>query len=365
MRLLVLCLACTGCQALFHIDKVPPLGDAASGIDSAFDGANGPNLVFVTSQKIVPGSLGSVAAADEMCTSFATAAGHAGTYVAWLSSSTSSPTSRIGTTARGWVRPDGRPFADTLVDIAQGHVWYPLRLTEAGDDVASSGVAQDLVVVTGTNPDGSPSTSTCNDYTSTTPGVSAGLADNSPYGWSSNMGAGCSDMVRLYCFQVDHDFPVALAPESTRTAFVTVNDLTGNATPAGFDQECNTEAASVGMSGTYLAAVATTTQSALARFKPGAPWVRADGVTTIDSSGHMLAPVFFTLGGGVDITIAWNGAPSLTATAPTLAASCNDWTASTAIMGLTGNVTRSGAEGFGGIPNTCNNALRVYCLQDQ
>lgn len=367
---LLLCLA--GCQALWHLESVPPVSDGAPGSDATSDGSGSgsgpdqPNLVFVTSQKVVPGSLGSVDAADTLCTSLAGAAGHPGHYVAWLSSSTASATSRIGATARGWVRQDGKPFADTLVDIVQGKVWYPLRLTEAGDDVASSGVASDLVVATGTDAGGASSTYTCSDYTdsSTTAALTAGLADNAPYGWTSLMGSVCSDPARLYCFQVDHVAPVTLVPESTRHAFVLANDIVSGGGVTTFDQHCQTEATAATLPGTYHAAVATTTASALSRFATGAPWVRSDGVTVIDSSGALIAPVLYFAGGlGFDIAVAWSGAPSLTATAPTAAASCGNWTLTTG-TGLTGNVSRSGGDAFGGIPNPCNNMLRTYCLQD-
>jgi hypothetical protein len=47
-----------------------------------------------------------------------------------------------------------------------------------------------------------------------------------------------------------------------------------------------------------------------------------------------------------------------------MAASCFDWSKTDTTLGLTGNDTRSDRNAFGGLPNPCNNALRVYCLQD-
>jgi hypothetical protein len=365
-RFVLAALVCTGCQELFHLQKVADV-DGAPSVDAASDGIDGANLAFVTSQKYVPGSLGSVDAADALCGSLAAAAGHPGHYVAWLSSSTSSATARIGTTARGWVRADGRPFADTLVDIVQGRVWYPLRLTEKGDDVATTGDPTDLTVATGTEANGSTSIYTCDDYTNPamSAGVTAGLADNSPYGWSSLMGGICGTPQRLYCFGTDHVAPVTLVPESSRHAFVSENDVTSGAPLSSYDQECGNEAAAAQLPGMYRAAMATTSQAVLDRFTPGPPWVRFDGVTVIDSSGKQLAPILYNAGGGFDITIAWSGASSLLTKAPTAAASCRDWTATDTTVGLTGNVSRSGGEAFGGIPNQCNIAIRVYCLEDQ
>ena len=306
MRLaLVVCLASAGCDVLFQLDHVPTRGDGgvdSDGSGSGSDaGSDGPNLVFVTSMKIAPGTLGGVAAADALCTSLAGTAGHPGRYVAWLSTSSVSAASRLGTTARGWVRADGRPFADTVVDIIQGVVWYPLRLTESGGDVASSGAASDLMVATGTDTNGSPSIYTCSDYTNPGGSIQTGLADNAPVGWDTGMGGACNVPMRLYCFGVDHTSPVTLVPETTRHAFVTVNDLTSGGGVAGFDQDCAMEAVGAQLSGTYRAAVATTTQSAISRFAPGAPWARLDGTTVFDASGAILAPLEENAGGGIEL----------------------------------------------------------------
>ena len=334
--------------------------------DTGGSGSDTPNLVFVSSQTIVPASLGGASAADALCTSLATHAGHPGHYVAWLGTSTESATERIGGSARGWVRPDGRPFADTLVDIALGHVWYPLRLTENGDDLAETGSASDLVVVTGTNADGTTGADTCGDYTmQMIAGVQAGLADDAPFGWNSNMGAACTSAVRLYCFGVDHTVPVSLVPEATRVAFVSVSQASGGAGLSAFDKICFDEALNVNLPGTFHAALATTSSPALGRLVMPGPWVRPDGVTAIDANGKLIAPIEIAADGStVASNVDWCGATSLTTKAPGAAASCFDWTQSDGTQGLSGNHSRSGSEGFGGIPNSCINPMGVYCLQD-
>lgn len=365
MRAVVLvCIAATGCDTLFHLDHVPSRDDGSVTSDTVSDtGATAPNLVFVSSQKVVPASLGGAAGGDALCTSLAAQAGHPGAYVAWLGTTTKTAPLRIGTTARGWVRADGRPFADTVVDIVQGNVWYPLRLTESGEDVA---LGTDLTVVTGTNADGTTGSTTCGDYTTATlQGVSAGLADAAPYGWNANMGASCTASVRLYCFGVDRSVPVSLTRESTRRAFITLDAYPIGGGVAALDQACALDATSFHLTGTFKAAVATTTQSALSRFAPGAPWVRPDGVTAIDASGLIVTPIELDAGGGNEqVGVAWAGAPSLIAKAPTDAASCYDWTRADGTLGLSGNYSRSGGDAFGGIANTCNNMMHVYCLED-
>lgn len=367
MRVVVLvCLATTGCDTLFHLDHVPLPDDGSVTSDTGSGGSNGPNLVFVSSQQVVPAHLGGASAADALCTTLAMHAGHPGHYVAWLGTSTESATERIGASARGWVRADGRPFADTLVDVALGRVWYPLRLTENGDDLTASGNNSDLVVVTGTNADGTTGTDTCGDYTmQTVAGVQAGLADGAPYGWNTNMGAACTSSVRLYCFGVDSATPVSLVPESKRIAFVSQSQAAGGAGLAAFDQICNSEALDVGAAGTFHAALATTSASALDRFATGGPWVRPDGVTAIDASGKLLAPMELAIDGtNLSSNVDWCGSTSLITKAPGNAASCFDWTHSDATQGLSGNHSRSSGEGYGGLPNSCANAMGVYCLQD-
>ena len=68
--------------------------------------------------------------------SAAQAAGLSGTFVALLSTSTVDAKSRLGT-ARGWVRTDGKPFADRQEDLFRSNcgsaLYYPPRLDEFGN----------------------------------------------------------------------------------------------------------------------------------------------------------------------------------------------------------------------------------------
>ena len=83
----------------------------------------GHNIVFVTSIEY-DGNLGGLGGADAACQSRAAFAGLPGTYVAWLSTPTVSAHSRIQ--GRGWVRRDGRPFVDTIADLEQSKMLYPV-----------------------------------------------------------------------------------------------------------------------------------------------------------------------------------------------------------------------------------------------
>ena len=87
--------------------------DAASD-DGNGDGGPSVNIAFVTSTSVQISTLGGHLGADALCAQRAEAGGlPSNTYVAWLSTSTVDAKTRLAG-ARGWVRPDGLPFADTL-----------------------------------------------------------------------------------------------------------------------------------------------------------------------------------------------------------------------------------------------------------
>ena len=121
-----------------------------------------PNIAFVTSVKYA-GSLGGLAGADQKCQALATAAGlPQNTYKAWLSSSENA-IDRLGS-ARGWVRVDGKPFADAKADIVSDKILHPLRVYENGNYDNDPGGSS---VWTGTSSDGTVwSDGTCSNWTS-------------------------------------------------------------------------------------------------------------------------------------------------------------------------------------------------------
>jgi hypothetical protein len=99
------------------------------------------NFMFVTSVRVVPGSLGGLDGGDIECQTLAGAAQLRGRFVAWLS--TDGPpavnaASRLGS-SRGWVRPDGLPVADTLDSLERATFYYPPRVDETGHDIVDLG----------------------------------------------------------------------------------------------------------------------------------------------------------------------------------------------------------------------------------
>src|SRR5215211_2458302 len=104
--------------------------DSLAGADTANADAN---VVFLTSSQVAPGALGGLTGADDLCAQMALSGGLDGRYVAWLSTPTEHAIDRLAG-ARGWVRRDGLPFADTTSDIAAGKIFYPPSLDEAGTE---------------------------------------------------------------------------------------------------------------------------------------------------------------------------------------------------------------------------------------
>src|SRR5689334_19443588 len=96
-----------------------------------------PNVVFVTSGT-TPATFAAppLASADGVCASRAVAKGLPGTFVAWLSTSTTDAIDRLAG-SRGWVRVDGAPVADTAAEMIAGRIYNPINVDEAGQTVPS------------------------------------------------------------------------------------------------------------------------------------------------------------------------------------------------------------------------------------
>jgi len=313
--------ACSGAASTCRVG-----GDATVGV--VFLGAN---YVFTTSTLHAPVGLTPIDA-DAACAARATAAGLPGTYVAWLSTTTMSAVSRIAT-ARGWVRTDGRPFADSPASLTSASaVLYPAALDELGAPVDRS------EVLTGTGPSGALMAGyNCRDWSSGTGPVQFGDATAGPTSWTSLGNTPCSTVANfhLYCFGTDSARPIAVTPAGGRIAF-----LSGPVAPGGgvaaFDAACAAEAAAVGLRGTFRALVATNTASAASRFDlSGPPWVRPDGVAVVTAAADLvttalLAPIAVRADGTYSLAPpVWTGAisPNVTGIAKT---NCSDWTDGTA-----------------------------------
>ena len=333
-----------------------------------------PNIVFTTSTTQTA-ALGGLAGADAICAQRALAAGLAGTYRAWLSTSTVNAIDRLGS-ASGWVRPDGKPFVNSVAEIAQGKVLYPPRLDEFGNDLGAGPVVmtatgRDGTLIAGTN------YTTCGDFTSDVydgKPLDSGLASANSWWFTYAVSVGCAGPARIYCFGIDHSAQVAVTPVAGRRAFVTATYWTPGGGIGSADALCQNEATAAKLPGTYKALLASSGASAASRFNVnGAPWIGYDGMPLAATASAFfsasvldVSPMVFA-DGSVNCwsCYVWSGAATMT-TAGSDTTNCGNWL-STSGTGAAGQVGDTSASVFfGELPTTpCNAAGRnLTCLQE-
>jgi hypothetical protein len=158
--------------------------------------------VFVTDASY-NGGLGGVSGANDKCQAAATAAGLNGIYRAWISDSTSSPSTTFTRSAVPYVTITEVQIADNWTDLTDGTLDNPIDRDELGEFVG-------VDVWTYTNTDGTKSnmdliTRSCNEWASTSPthaGIVGwtGATDSS---WTGYTYHACDYLGKhhLYCFQ--------------------------------------------------------------------------------------------------------------------------------------------------------------------
>ena len=161
----------------------------------------GPRRAFVTSGQIQPYMLGGLAAADAFCQGAADTAGLAGTYLAWLSTDTESPSTRFAQSSAGYMRLNGQMIATDWPDLIDGTITAAIALDEFGDVSPSAGLCSAL---TNTHADGTSHTGfTCENLTGVGSGGVAGLPNRGTSLWTDGCSntALCTGNLRLYCFE--------------------------------------------------------------------------------------------------------------------------------------------------------------------
>ncbi len=177
LRRIILVAVCVGvpsCGARTGLDIVvgdasvdaPVLRDAAI-VDVAVDVVTPhPARVFVTASTY-QGDFGGLTGADAICQKEAAAAKISGTYRAWLSDSTGSPSTRFAKQNVSYVRVDGAVVAANWTALTSGTLAAPINLTASGDSIPATDNAW-----TETKTDGTPymicgSSCFCLDWTAT------------------------------------------------------------------------------------------------------------------------------------------------------------------------------------------------------
>jgi hypothetical protein len=152
-------------------------------------------FVFVTSTTYT-GNLGGLSGADAICNTRAAAAGRSGTYMAWLSDSTASPSTRF--THAGPYANGSNVIASDWADLTDGTVGIFFEFTEFGTSLpVASGVWTD------TNPDGTydGTFGNCTGWTSTSGLAVFGVTNLADSNWTHLSAQGCNTSLHLYCFE--------------------------------------------------------------------------------------------------------------------------------------------------------------------
>jgi hypothetical protein len=181
---------------------------APTPVDAATEAGGSPCLpggckrVFVSSQTMPNGGLGSVARADATCAQLAATAGLEGVWRVWLSDARTSPALRFTRSSRPYLLLDGTQVAASWAALTSGTLEHAIDVFETG--VAAPPGAS-LQVWTGTTPAGSASGVTCGNWTNNSPGLPSGevgLSDRRDGRWTQAVAQLCSQPgVHIYCFE--------------------------------------------------------------------------------------------------------------------------------------------------------------------
>jgi DNA-binding beta-propeller fold protein YncE len=171
------------------------------------------NTVFVTTAAVASGAIGSVAAANTVCQSAATAAGLGGVYKAWIASTTGTddPNTTFTHSTVPYKDVAGNTIAANWAGLISGTLSHGIGINQAGGTVtANTKVWTNVAAATGAaSTTGASATASCTGWTSNgtpvgTHGGDYGLTGSTTSTWSYSSNIACSTATNhLYCFQQD------------------------------------------------------------------------------------------------------------------------------------------------------------------
>jgi hypothetical protein len=390
-------IGCAACQLVFPLHHESTSGTANDGgapCAGCVDPSSGPyNYAFITSGTYTPGAtyagnhtfLG-IAEADLICNDVAKASkilphDREYHYVAWLSDSTHDAHDRLvfpgtNTLAQGWIRPDKRPFADSLASLSQGAIYYPLRIDENGRDLIEDfqrGSTPAISVATGTERDGRRASDLAQDWKSASDSYQVGEALATTLYWTNAGLKTDSRPTRLYCFGVDVATPLKLPHVTGRRAFLSGQPfvLHEGSNRSDADAQCTAEANNHDVGGQFFALLSLGNEPATTRFPGGTPWVRTDGIPWVEhvddlKTGQILTPLNVDVAGStyVDYHKVWTGSGR---PGDTAGPDCTDWTTATGTATY-GRAGESSLYAFDEMqrPDVCSDPfVFLYCLQKE
>jgi hypothetical protein len=185
-------------------DAGPDTGpDAGIGDSGAVCAPGTCKRVFVSLSSPAPaGKLGGVAAVDTFCQTAANAKALGGTWRAWISDTTTSPSTRFTRASVPYRLLDGSTIAANWTGLTSGTLQHAINVHEDGTPVAP---AQVYEVWTGTRTNGTYSGNACANWTNDTnvaPTGDVGVTSVANAGWTNIYQQFCDrTTIRVYCFE--------------------------------------------------------------------------------------------------------------------------------------------------------------------
>jgi hypothetical protein len=316
---------------------------------------------FVTSTTVALASLGSPEAADALCESAAASASLDGHYIAWVSSASRNVGDLLRTTTFGWLRTDGRLFADSLASLQAGRIAYPLRVDERHMPVADG-----TLVMTVTGPQGRFSVGSADCFVPSSLTMAAtGYVDGGTGQWTEHgFDLRCNQPTPLYCFGLDAVAPAPVVEHPATRAFLSSAQPNGSNGRGFLDTQCRIDAMTANLpnAATFVAFIPTSTQTMVARLGTG-PWARPDGVTFLAADHSVLAPLDVTSKLEYVDAQVWGGTMRIDQLAA-LSENCNDWdsTGSDALVGRASRASAAAMVDEDGFTSACFTNHNVYCI---
>jgi hypothetical protein len=337
------------------------------------------NLVFVSSEAFSP-DFGSSEKYDSLCNELASKAGinnssNSG-FTAWMSDDNSVAYKRLNG-ANGWRRRDGVPVAPSLdLLIKNSEIWNPIVLDEFGNGAGTN------IVMTGTNPDGTPAANAnCANWSKADASLVPAAGDRAfgPGAWTSGVGsANCGTRNRIYCFGNSRSVTLThsglkgkrmyLSGTSTVGALYTPGGNGPISSIADADAVCVAAAPKGALS--VKALLAQDGRSAAAVINSANFYITPSG-EGIGSGDQILKGSLFTgiwqTGSGTFAppTTAYTGANNLTTNGDSTS-TCKNWSVGTTfspILGFTSSTQASFFNAMVSLKNSCAIARPVYCVE--
>ena len=170
-----------------------------------------PKHVFVTNARFRGAEIGGLDGADMKCQGAATTAGLSGSYKAWLSDETGSPSTRFARSTRPYIRVDGIVVAMSYADLVDGTLMAAISKTETNATGSSDpGSCNTVSVFTNTRADGTlaSAATSCSNWTSSSGGADMGRLNDNNSSWTAACFPGdpvtstlCNAPAPIYCFE--------------------------------------------------------------------------------------------------------------------------------------------------------------------